>query len=466
MRYTKQELKQFSKNQLIEIVLRQQELIEKHMTQIEILELRISKLEKDSHNSFKPPSSDINKQNTESKKPNKSLRPQSNRKPGGQPGHTGVTRAWNPEPDKIEDCRPITCSGCGASLVTSLATVVEKRQEVDIPEIKPTVTEYHKMTIQCSCGCHNEGMFPSHINGPVQIGRNAQTFLIYLNVSQLIPLKRLQVLCLDLFAFPLCKRSIENILERAREKGAPIITAIKAIIQKSRWVGSDETGCYVDGKRWWQWTWQSIKATYYAVDPSRGYSVVVKHFGEVFMGILLHDCWPAQNNTKASGHQQCLAHIQRELKFLIEDCHVRWAYYLNKLLGAAQRARDRIWADGFDPNERQIIINRFEKALDKFLHRNLKNPDAIRLQKRFIKHRASILLFMNYPDVPFHNNSSERAIRMAKVKQKISGCFRSQKGAERYATLLSIIETAKKQDMNLFDAIKKLIDGTLVFHGT
>jgi len=455
MHFTKKELKQLSKNELIEIILWQQE-------QINALERRIALLEKNSSNSSKPPSNDINKPSSTKKKTIRSLRQTNNRKPGGQKGHKGITRDWA-KPDKIEECRPTICAECGASLDTLTVNIIEKRQEADIPEIKPFIIEYQKISVRCKCGHRNEGKFPEHIQAPMQLGKNTQALLVYLNVAQLIPLKRLQVLCSDLFGLNLCKRSIENILQRCYEKSTPIINKIKDIVQKSNWVGSDETGCRVEGVRWWQWTWQCLKATYYAVDKSRGYSVVVKHFGEIFNGILLHDCWSAQNNTKAKGHQQCLAHIQRELKFLIEEYQFRWAFYLNKILGAAQRARERIWADDFVPDKRMLIINRFEKALDKFLNRKLNNPDAIRLQKRLIKHRSSILLFINYPNVPFHNNSSERAIRMAKVKQKISGCFRSQNGAERYVTLLSIIETAKKQELNVFTSIKNLLAGNLVF---
>jgi len=475
---TRKALKQLSKNQLIEIILMQQEqLVQiKEMMQKQIdmltaenkeLRRRIAKLEKDSNNSSKPPSTDIKKQNSNKPKRNQTLRKTSNNKPGGQPGHKGTTRKQTPNPDNIELCEPHTyCSCCGGSLENIMGNIVEKRQVVDIPPINPTVTEYQAIEKVCTCGHHNRGTFPEGVNAPMQMGSSIQSFLVYLNVAQVIPFKRLKNLCSDLFNLNISKRTIENILEKANVKGKSVKEEILNIVKNSEWVGSDETGKRVEGKRWWEWVWQSLKATIYVVDKCRGYCVVKSNFGEDFKGILIHDCWSAQNNTRASGHQQCHAHIQRELQFLIGTYKSSWAYELDKFLGATQRARIKIWKEDFDDDLREQVRAQYEQRFDSLLNSLQTEPDIVRLQKRLKKHRKSILRFMYHPDIPFHNNSSEQAIRMAKVKQKISGCFRSEHAAHRHATLLSIIETAKKQNMNILLAIQNLFSGTLVLQST
>ena len=202
---------------------------------------------------------------------------------------------------------------------------------------------------------------------------------------------------------------------------------------------------------------------HYALEQGRGYAVVEKHFGEDYVGNLVHDCWSAQNNTVANGHQQCHPHIQRALEFLIKNYRSKWAHDLNNLLLTSQKARDRIWSKGFDLKLRNKIIKQYEQKLDEFIQTKLSEKDVYTLQKRIKKHRNEILFFMHDPFTPFHNNDSEKAVRQAKVKQKISGCFRSRRGAERYARILSAIETAKKHKLNILDSVAQLLNGSLSF---
>ena len=448
------DLKGFSKKKLVQVVLEQNKaLIE--------LSNRIASLEKNSSNSSKPPSSDTSKP-----KRNQSLREKSDRKPGGQKGHVGKTREQVENPDDIVLCVSTECEACGKGLSPQEAKVIGKRQTIDIPPIVPFVTEYQMMETTCSCGHCNRGQYPENINAPMQIGPNIQSFLIYFNVSQLIPFERLTQVCDDIFNFPLCKRTIENTLEKGFEKGIDVHQDIMGILHRSLWVGSDETGEKVEGKKWWRWVWLNNKASYYVASPSRGYQVVKENFGESYIGKLIHDCWSAHNNTNADGgHQQCHPHLQRDAIFLHKTYNSRWAYDFNKFLGASQRARDKIWEDGFDKALRERIIDEYDKKLLEFIEVDEEEKKVHTLQKRIRKHKDSILLFMKCPDLPFHNNASERAIRMAKVKQKISGSFRSEHGAERHSVLLSVIETAKKQKMNILRAIQSLLNGELQFAG-
>ena len=470
------ELKQLSKQKLIQIILQLSKSIcdfhqnnkkleqynQKLEQKIKELENQLKKLNKDSNTSSKPPSQDIHKQN----KKNQSLRKKSDKKTGGQNGHQGTNRAQVNNPDEIIKCEPKQCSKCGESLHNQHGIISEKRQERDIPPINVTITEYQQIKKQCKCGCINRGKFPNHIKSYVQIGDNAQAFLIYLNIAQLIPFKRLKNIADDLFGFPISEGSIDNILNRAEKRGNPLHKMIMNIVKSGKWVGSDETGIRIEGHRDWLWTWQNKLASYYAIEVSRGYQVPAKHFGEDYKGVLNHDCWSAQNNTKAKqGHQQCHPHLQRFLKFLIEVYNSKWAYELYKLLYKSQQAQKKIWQKDFDKKIREQVILGYKQQLKTFLNQSLQEKEEITLQKRFCKHQDSIFRFLYDPDIPFHNNDSEKAIRNAKVKQKISGGFRSRKGADRYAVLLSIVETAKKQEFNLLDSIRALLCGRLVFGG-
>jgi len=464
-------LEQLSKKELIQIILRLSQSCcdlyqynQKLEQRVNDLENQLKKFNKNSNTSSKPPSQDIHKQNQFKK--NQSLRKKSGKRSGGQKGHKGMNRAQVDNPDKIITCEPEQCSNCGKSLYDQHGTISERRQERDIPSIEVVVTEYQQIEKQCSCGCINQGKFPDNIQSYVQIGANAQAFLVYLNVAQLIPFKRLKDIANDLFGFPISEGSIDNILNYSELRARPLYKMIMNIVKSNKWVGSDETGIRVEGQRDWLWVWQNNLASYYAIEDSRGYQVPLKHFGENYEGSFIHDCWSAQNNTKAlNGHQQCHPHLQRFLQFLIEAYNSKWAYDLNKLLYKSQQAQERIWQADFNNKIREQVIRDYEHQLQAFIDHPLTEKEAITLQKRFRKHKDNIFHFLSSPDIPFHNNDSEKAIRNAKVKQKISGSFRSRKGADRYAILLSIIETAKKQRFNLLDTIKALLNNRLVFQG-
>jgi len=450
-----------SKEELIAIVISQQSQIETLTKELEELKRLVKNLQKDSSNSSKPPSTDIQKPNISR---TQSMRESTGKNPGGQKGRKGITRNQTENPDEIIKCEPCHCEKCGKSLKKQEGEIKVKRQERDIPEIKVTVTEYQQIVKKCKCGHLNEGKFPEHIKAQVQIGTNAKTLVTYLNIAQLIPYKRLTQIAEDLFGFPLCEGSVENILNIAKENAKLLPQLIMAKLKTSLWVGSDETGVRVNGKRNWLWTWQNKEASYYAIEEGRGYAVVEKHFKDDYKGILVHDCWSAQNNTKAEqGHQQCHPHLQRLLKFLTLEYRSSWSYEFNKLLSASQRAREHVWTEGFSEKIREQVISQYQKKLDEFINQKLANKDELRLQKRINKHREEIFFFMKYPTIPFHNNDSEKAIRNGKVKQKISGGFRSKEGADRYSILLSVIETCKKQGMNVFYSVKRLLKGEFVF---
>ena len=238
-------LVQLSKEELIQAILKLSQSAYELYQHNQNLEKRIKELEdqlkkfnKDSHTSSKPPSQDIHKQNQPKK--NQSLRKKSGKRPGGQKGHQGMNRAQVDNPDKIVKCEPEECANCGKSLEDQQGTISEKRQERDIPPIEVSITEYQQIEKKCSCGCTNQGKFPDNIKSYVQIGSNAQAFLIYLNITQLIPFQRLSQLSKDIFGFPVSKGSIDNILDRANTQATLLYKMIMNIVKSSKYVGSDE----------------------------------------------------------------------------------------------------------------------------------------------------------------------------------------------------------------------------------
>lgn len=457
------EIEKATRDDLIKALLCQNQIIKEQNQKIEELEKKIKELQKDSSNSSKPPSSDMQRPNHK----NQSLRKKSGKKPGGQKGHKGYSRLQTENPEKIVRCEPAKCECCGKSLEKQRGEIIEKRQERDIPPIEVHVTEYQKVEKKCLCGHKNQGVFPEGITAPVQIGSNAKAFMTYLNTKQLIPFDRLREVAIDLFNFRISTGSIDNILEIAYEKGMKYQKEIMREIKKSEWVGSDETGIRFEGKRGWLWTWQNKNASYYTAEKGRGYEIVKEHFGEDYDGRLIHDCWSAQNNTKAKkGHQQCHPHLQRELEFLIKEYRSKWAYEMDSLLSTSQKAREKIWQEGFDELMRKRIIEKYNQILEKMNQQILKTKAEKTLQKRFRKHKDEIFFFMKDPETPFHNNGSEQAIRVAKVKQKVSGGFRSKNGADRYACLLSFIETCRKQGKNTLQSIRELLQDNFSFNFT
>ena len=472
-------VQQLDKDQLVDLVLEQNESMRIMWTQLSsfndevlVLQSKVAALQKNSSNSSKPPSSDMPGTGSDKTVPghHRNSRTSSGKKSGGQPGHQGSTRELVDKPDTVMVYAPETCEDCGSALPVSIATdiVIARSQVVDVPPITPTVTEYQAIARTCACGHVTNGHLPQEatIQGTISIGPNAGSLLVYLNSAHHLPYARLQQVAADLFNLSLSQGTIANKLEAAAIAAAPLQDAILQCLHTSPSVGSDETGVRVAGARIWQWVWQNVQASYYAISEHRDYQTVKDHFGEDYYGCLIHDCYSAQNNTVAGWHQLCHAHLLRDLQFVIDSTpgsgDAAWAYRLQGFLLRSQRARNAIWADGFTPKRRERVIDDYYKQLEQYVQQPLTSREARRLQKRFKKHEDKILYFITTPDVPADNNGSERAIRNAKVKQKVSGGYRSNRGAERQAALLSVIETAKKQGLNVLATVQQLMAGETV----
>ena len=445
---------QATKEELIEIILDQQQtLLELSQTIVE-LKKEIEELKhpvrKDSTNSSIPTSK-------EQIPRTRSQRKKSGKKAGGQPGHEGHQRERHPHPDKTVMVQASHCSHCGCSLALVAGTLGQVAQEVDIPAIAPLVIEYQQVIKVCACGHCNCPALP--ICGPVTIGPQMAALITYFNVEHSLPYGRLTQITEDVLGFAISEGTVANKLKAMLRQTKGIIQRIKAHIIAAAWTGSDETGTHVGGKTFWHWVWQTPLASYYVVDKRRGYSVVKEHFTENYQGVLIHDCWSAQNNTPASAHQLCHAHLVRNLQYAVDKERSVFAYRVQRLLLKSQRAREAIWQEGVTAQRRQAVIQFYQDELVKLLEMPLIHKEERRLQKRLIKHQDWIFTFMSYPDVPPDNNSSERAIKAAKLKDKVSGGFRSEPGASRFAQLLSVTQTLRKQHLPILACLKAVLAG-------
>lgn len=413
----------------------------------------------DSTNSSQPSSKDLT-----NKLKNQSLRERSGKKPGAQMGHKGQTREQVASPDKVINCEPDKCTKCGTDLATTEGKVVSVKQEVDVVTPKAEVTEYRQIRKVCpKCKRKNHGNMPEHLISAVQIGNNTKSLATYLHIAHKVPFLRTVEIISDLLGLQIAEGTLENALDKALNQAKKIHPTIMDKLKQSEYINSDETGLRVDKKRWQLWTWCNSLYSYYAASPSRGYKVIAEHLGEDYTGTSVHDCFSAQNNTKATKHQHCLAHYDRSLKYCIEYESCDWSQAMHYFLLSARKIRDSIWHENFEPNSREKIIAAFHEALAKLMKIPPAQKEGMKLYKRFLKHSDKILTFLESPTLPADNNGAERAIRNAKIHQKVSGCFRSSHGAIRYAVILSAIETAKKQGLHALEACQKLFLGNLAF---
>lgn len=415
------------------------------------LRARISELEhgKTSKNSSLPPSKDEN-----GKRKNRSLRERTGKKTGGQPGHKGYKLKMVDNPDRIENHIADYCEQCGVDLQAIPANYKGRRQEIDLPPIVPIVTEHRIYTRHCGCGHCNEGDYPAHIRGEVNYGTNIITLIAYMSVYQYISYRRIAQFMAQVFGISISEGTVANKLRAFAFKCAKPYEMIRQRLEKSSVIGSDETSCQVDGEKHWMWTWQNDCLTYIAHSATRAYSTITQHFKDGFQwAVLVSDCLAAQLKTRAKAHQICLAHLRRELEFFIEKRNNTWSYQMNVLLLKAIRVKDEFGDQGY-AQKVDTITTQIDRLLANPPPQKIKKLQA--LYRRMVKNKNALLIFLQYQNVPPDNNGSERAIRNIKVKQKVSGFFKTNQGADQFAMIRSIIDTTLKNKGNVFDACRTI----------
>jgi transposase len=427
-----------------------------------------------SQNSSKPPSSDGFKRPTP-----KSLRKKSGRRSGGQVGHAGNTLEIVANPEHIEEHWPSQCAGCGRKLGRQHATDYEARQVHDLPLIKIEVTEHRAIEVCCSgCGQTTAGRFPAQVKPGAQYGSGMTSIGVYLTAYQLLPVERACEAMQDLFGGGPSEGTLLNMRTKAAQLLAPINAGIKAAILKSKVGNFDETGLRVQTKLWWLHSASTAELTSYAIDPKRGVEAMLR-MGVLaeFQGVMVHDAFSSYGQFKGT-HALCNAHLLRELTAQQELLTSEfWPSRLTTLLVMIKDAVAEAKTRGCRALDPEVARN-LERDYDVQVHLGLRlhprepklpgkrgRPKAsatTNLLERMRDRKVDILRFMVNFDVPFDNNLAERDLRMMKVKQKVSGCFRSEAGAQAFAAVRGYVSTVRKQHHRVLYALRQLFNGTPV----
>ncbi len=433
-------------------------------------------LNKNSKNSSKPPSSDeLNKPTV---KKDRSLRESSGKKQGAQKGHDGVHLAVISKPDHVKEHMHSDCIGCPyrASCLDK-ACIKETRHEVDAV-VSVDVTAHNLIEVR-ECPMHGgvkTGAFPENIKATVQYGKNLQAMVVAFNTVGAVSINRTHEILFSVFNIPLATGTIKNMVTRCAESLKDTYERIRLMMIMHELIHCDETGTRVDGKTLWVHVASNQNYTYLTINQKRGQmgmdaANVLPHF----QGITVHDCWGSYWKYQDVTHAICFAHLLRELNGVIENHPEQtWALRFKELLLSMKKVRDKALLDDkdeisyyhrhkFDKEYDSIIKTAYEEnPLSKTPAKKRgrkKKSKVLNLICRLDNYKESVCLFIKNLCVPFDNNQAERNLRMVKVKTKVSGCFRSEEGAQEYLTIMSYIGSARKQGINAFTAIREALNG-------
>ena len=412
-------------------------------------EIRLLKNGKKSDTSHTSPSHDIGRSNS------KSLREKSEKKSGGQKGHDGTTLQMSSQPDEIINYNPNFCNVCSTALDPEASVLTERKEEIVIPPILPHYVEHRSFSIKCSCcGYNNLSNLPPHLKAPIQYGTSVSATIAYLFAYQYLPYNRIKKVMRDMFNISLSEGTIDNILAKITTLATPAYNQIQKRIQESNVVGGDETGTKINGSKGWFHVWQNTSLTFIVAAMTRGYKTTELYFQKGFSkAVYVSDCWSAQLKTPAKKHQLCLAHLLRELTNFEDALKCQWSIEVKQLFKKAINLKQEL--QSVDYLHPPPTVTELEIELGRMLEIDASNfhSKTKAFVKRLIKNKESIFTFLYHQNVPYDNNGSERAIRNVKVKNKISGSFRSQDGATRFAILRSVIDTTVKNSNDVFTAI-------------
>ena len=439
--------------------------------QLQALQEQVQELQRrlglDSSNSGKPPSSDGPAKPPAARR-TRSQRRQSGKRSGGQPGHTGTTLSQTDTPDRTQAHWPADCSRCGEALSAADGEGEPQRRQVyDLPAPVPEVTEHQAWGCRCQqCGQLTRAAFPAGVTAPVQYGPRIAATAVYLQNAHFLPEDRLAEIFRDLFGVALCAATLAGMSRKAARSWRSWAERVRDLLVSCPGVKHlDETGFRIAGRGQWLHVLSTAKLTYYRTSRQRG-GVLAG-----LRGILVQDHWASYFTVGGVLHAMCNIHHLRELEALAKIDGEDWARRMQQLLRRAKRVVDSARERGvaLPRSLLEKIEGRYDELVREALayHEGLeplrpaqpgrrgrkKRRPGHNLALRLRQRRASVLRFLQDERVPFTNNQAEQDLRMMKLRMKISGGFRSEQGAQDFATLRSVLSTARKQGLNQIEAL-------------
>ena len=414
-----------------------------------------------SRNSSKPPSSDPNRE--------KKKRADTGNSRGGQQGHKGCNLQPVEEPDRVEN---INIDRRTLPRGNYVERGYDTRQVFDI-RISRFVTEFRAQILENEQGKRFVAEFPADVTKATQYGNSVKANAVYMSMFQLIPYERIQTHFAELFDIPISAGSLYNFNENAYQRLEVFDTLTTKILRSVEALHVDETGINIDGKRQWLHSASTDLWTLMAPNVKRGKEAMDKmDILPHFSGVLVHDHWKPYYRYERCSHSLCNAHHKRELTRAYEQDGMKWAKSMEFLL---DQINDAVKISGGCLPDKEIKKWRQKyRQLLKKADRECPPPDntvevkkrgkvarskARNLLERLRNFEDDVLRFMENPAVPYTNNQAERDLRMTKVQQKISGCFRSFKGAEIYCRIRSYLSTCRKHDVGIGEALELLFSG-------
>lgn len=456
---------------------------------VEVLEARILVLEReagrDSSNSGRPPSSDTltdkkdqaerrqsraERRRTARAKAKKLSEAKPARRPGKQPGEPGASLARVEEPDVVEVHEPGSCWGCGADLGEALVVGVETRQVHDLPARRLEVTEHQAQTRRCSCGVRTKALFPPDAKATACYGPVLRAVAVYLMAGQHLPVARVAALLSEVCAAPVSTGWLAGLPVEAASGLTGFLEILRAQLISEDSLHADETGARISGARYWFHVACTDLITLLDCHPKRGKDAlddlgVLPFFG----GVLVSDGWKSYWSYPAIDHAVCCAHLLRDLAGIAEvKVHQEWADGLADLLIEAKRTVDTATIAGTTLDRGQLrafrsrytkLINAGRRAVRPGHRAGSYDRDAHNLLNRFDNQRADIQRHWHDPTASFDNNQAERDLRMVKLQQKISGCFRTLAGAKAFCAVRSYLQTADKHGLPRLAVLTQLFQG-------
>ena len=447
----REELEALTKEELIDLILKQAEQLAKLQADFDALKLKFEQNQKKppttSKNSSQPPSRD-----------QKGNQPKGRRKRrhGPPPGHEKHERKFVAQADEVVHVAPQECGKCHADLSAEAGRLVKVNQITELPEAKAQVIEVRQYEVICpDCQQAQVQAPPSGLEMPRAFGARLEATVVYFRQEQHMSYERTQKALLDLFGVEISQGGIDEIMKRAGKQALQKVAGFQAAVQESAVIRSDETGSRVDGDNWWEWVFCSASTVLHVIRFNRSVDVIQDVMGPSQAEVWVSDCLSSQLKAPARERQLCLAHQLRNLQAVVDqNPHLFWPQAMQTLFRSAIHLHHQ--RTQLPPETFSAEIARLERLCDWLLQRSLSPPKAQKLQRRYQKYRQSLFVFLYRTDVEPTNNVAERALRPSVIHRKVTGCFRSDWGAKTYAALASVIDTAELSGIRAFDAIQSL----------